>query len=92
MNRRDFPIALAASCASIAIGCESEPQPAMFTNARAVNAAMLSMDESIGGLEMAAGAFQDENWREVVPDVQVKVSDVRIRYRELRKSLGYPDA
>lgn len=92
MNRRVFPVALAASVVSAAVGCDSDPKPAVLTNVKAVDSAMLLMDETIGGLETAAGAFESDNWREVVPDVQLKVSDVRIRYRELRKALGYPDA
>ncbi len=95
MNRRLFPIALAASCVTVAIGCESEPKPsttATLLNNDDVQSAMRSLDYSIGGLESAVGGFDDDNWREVVPDVQTDTANVRDSYRRLRQALGYSDA
>lgn len=95
MNRRMFPVALAASCVTVAVGCNSEPKPsstATLTNNDEVNSAMNSLDNSIGSLESSVGTFEDENWRAVVPYVQTDTINVRDAYRRLRRALGYTDA
>jgi len=49
---------------------------------------MKSLDSAIGNLEGDVSSFDDENWREVVPNVETAATDVREAFDNLRCALG----
>jgi len=53
---------------------------------------MKSLDSAIGDLEGDVSNFDDENWREVVPDVETATTDVRDAFDSLRRALGVHDS
>ncbi len=72
MDRRAFAIA-ALSSATLVLGCDTEQKPApaaTLLNNGEVQDAMKRLASAISGLEGAVSSFDDENWREVVPEVQ----------------------
>lgn len=94
LNRRDFAIAAFASSFALA-GCDSEPKPspsATLTNNSAVHEAVKVLVDAASSLESAVGQFEDNSWREVVPEVEGASSDVASAVSRLRTALGYSDS
>ena len=63
---------------------------ATILNNGEVQDAMKPLDFAIGGLESNVGDFEDQNWREVVPEVQSAASNVRGTFDNLRRALQVP--
>jgi hypothetical protein len=94
MNRRLFALNLPVA-AGLLIGCDTEQKPShtatLLSNGE-VQDAMKAVDSAIDGLEGDVGRFDDENWRDIVPDVQAAASDVRDAFAKLRTALGVADS
>lgn len=93
MNRRQFAVSVAT--AGLLIGCDTEQKPAAtatLLNNSEVQDAMKAVDSAIDDLESNVGSFEDENWREVVPEVQSAASNVRDAFDNLRRALQVPNS
>ena len=93
MNLRKFAFSLPV--AGRLIGCDTDQKPAAtatLLNNPELKEAMKAVDSAIDGLEGDGGRFEDENWREVVPDVQSVASDVRDAFDSLRRALQVPNS
>jgi hypothetical protein len=93
MNRRQFAASL--PLAGLLIGCDTDQKPshtATLLDNSEVQDAMKSLDSAIGDLEGAVSNFDDENWREVAPDVETATTDVRVAFDSLRRALGVHDS
>jgi hypothetical protein len=76
------------------LGCDSEPKPAttatMFNNEK-VHEAVGTLDGIAGDLETDSENFGGgNNWRDVVPEVQEHIAQLRGTLDDLRVALGYP--
>jgi hypothetical protein len=93
MNRRLFALTLPA--AALFVGCDTDQKPShtatLLSNGE-VQDAMKAVDSAIGDLEGDVGRFDDENWREIVPDVQTAATDVRDAFARLRTALGVAES
>lgn len=93
MNRRQFSLTLPV--AAILVGCDTDQKPSSTStllNNNGVQQAMKSVEYAIGALEGDVGGFDDENWREVVPNVQAAAANVRDTFERLRTELGVPNS
>lgn len=93
MNRRQFAVSLSA--AGLLAGCDTDQKPAAtatLLNSSQVQDAMKAVESAIGDLESDVGRFDDENWREVVPDVESAAADVRDAFEKLRSALQVPNS
>ena len=93
MNRRQFAILIPA--AFTLVGCDTDQQPsstATLLNNSEVQNALKALDGAIDSLESDVSRFEDENWREVVPDVDTSATNVRDAFDILRKALGVSGA
>ncbi len=92
MNRRKFALATIASSVAVITGCESEPKPsptATLLNNEEVQEAIKAIDDSIAQLEDEVDNFDNENWRDVVPEVKSASDSVRVDFEKLKQALGY---
>jgi len=90
MDRRTFAFAALSSAAALA-GCDTDQKPshtATLLNNSGVQDALKSVEDAIGGLESNVSDFDDDNWREVVPEVKTSADDVRSAFENLRTALG----
>jgi hypothetical protein len=70
--------------------CESEPKPAAtLLNNEEVHRAFQHLKDASEKLNGDTDRFDDENWREVVPDVKSAAAEVSDAAAELEKALGY---
>jgi outer membrane murein-binding lipoprotein Lpp len=95
MNRRDFAVAAMTSSVLAVAGCDNDQKPARTStllNNSGVQEAMKAVEDAIGGLESNVDNFDDENWREVVPEVKTSATDVRDAFDRLRQELGVADS
>jgi hypothetical protein len=93
-RRRALLCGATASAALVLASCESEPKPsptATLANNDEVHAAVKSLVRSADNLNGAVGGFDDENWRDVVPNVKSAAADVLSAVRQLRQALGYSE-
>ncbi len=89
MNRRQFALMLPAS--ALLAGCDTDQKPnntATLLNNSGVQDALKALSDAVGGLEGDVGRFEDEDWKEVVPDVELASSSVRGAFDKLRQALG----
>jgi hypothetical protein len=90
MNRRDFA-RTALSSTALLFGCDNEQKPshtATLLNNSGVQEALKSVEDAISGLESNVDGFDNENWRDVVPEVKSAADDVRSAFEHLRQQLG----
>ena len=93
MNRRQFAIMLPVACTLI--GCDTDQKPsstATLLNNSEVQDALKALNDAIDSLEGDVGRFDEDNWREVVPDVETSATDVRNAFDNLRQALGVSDS
>jgi hypothetical protein len=90
MNRRQFAVLLPV--ASLALGCDPEPKPAVATplNNEKIQNALENLGSVIGDLEEDVDGLQHGDWRKFVPKVESTAGDIRIAYEHLRQALGLP--
>ena len=89
MDRRAFSFA-ALSCLAFILGCDTEQKPsatATLLNNRDVQDAMKRLASAISGLQGAVSSFDDENWKDVVPEVESASQDVDSAFQGLRTAL-----
>jgi len=89
MDRRAFSIA-AISSVALMVGCDTEQKPsatATLLNNSEVQTAMQRLASAISGLQGAVSGFDDEDWKEVVPEVQSASEDVGSAFQGLRSAL-----
>ena len=94
MNRRTFSLALLSS-AVIASGCDNDQKPsrtATALNNGEVQRALRTLSSAIGTLENATVQFENEDWKDVVPEVQGAAADVQSAFNSLRQALGVSDS
>lgn len=75
------------------IGCEPDQKPAAtatITNNDAIKSAMDGLDGIAGSLEEDSDNFGGGNWRDVVPEVQEHIEQLRGALSDLRAALQYP--
>jgi len=92
-NRRGVLTSLIGSAMICQIACEQEPRPsstATFLNNDEVKDAVRVLSGAVENLESKVGAFDSENWRDVVTEVRSASTDVTNALYSLRKALGYP--
>ena len=92
MNRRRFALLLPA--AAVLAGCDTDHKPdhaATLVNNSGIQNALQILSQAIATLEGDVGLFEDEDWKDVVPDVQAASSEVRDAYEKLRRALGVQD-
>ncbi len=92
MDRRHAVMAMTGAVAILSPGCESESKPdstATLFNREGVHNAMQGLVTALETLESDVDGFQTTNWREVVPEVESAVIDLRSAVEELQKELGY---
>lgn len=73
------------------VGCDSDQKPAhtaTLLDNHQVQAALQELNSSIDELQAAIGRFNDENWRDVVPDVESASSSVSSAFSSLQTALG----
>jgi hypothetical protein len=90
MNRRDFALT-AFSSTALLLGCDTEQKPshtATLLNNSGVQEALKSVEDAISSLESNVDGFDNENWRDVVPEVKSAADDVRSAFELLRHQLG----
>jgi hypothetical protein len=90
MNRRAFALT-ALSSTALLLGCDTEQKPshtATLFNNSGVQEALKSVEDAISGLESNVDGFDNENWRDVVPEVKSAADDVRSAFEHLREQLG----
>jgi hypothetical protein len=89
MNRRQFAILLPA--VSALVGCAADQKSsstATLLNSDQVREALKATDIAISELESKVGRFKQDNWRQMVPEVQSLAAEVRDTYDNLRRALG----
>jgi hypothetical protein len=94
MNRRAFSVA-AMSSAALLLGCDTDQKPAhtaTLLNNGEVQQAMQGLASAISGLQGAVSAFDTENWREAVPEVEGAASSVDSAFQRLRSALNVAGA
>ncbi len=94
MNRRNFSLALLSSAVVIA-GCDDNQKPshtATVLNNSAVQTALQNLSAAIGTLQNEAAQFDDEDWKDVVPEVQGAAENVHSAFNALRQALGVSDS
>lgn len=92
MNRRRFSILALFTPVIVITGCDSEPTPsptACFFNNDDIAKAMKRLENGINELQSQVGSFSDDDWKDVVPEVQNASSSVWELFEEVKKSLGY---
>jgi len=93
-RRKAFSV-IASGAALLALaGCDAEDKPsatATVLNNENVHEAMKSVEEALDSLESNVDDFSTTNWKEVVPEVEVSVADLRQSLNQLKKELGYSD-
>jgi hypothetical protein len=75
--------------------CDTESKPssgATLFNNEEVHAAVKAMVDAVDQLQANIGRFDDENWRDVVPDVRSAAANCGDAVTALRQALGYSDA
>ncbi len=93
MNRRKFSLALVSSVVFVS-GCDNDQKPsrtATALNNGEVQRALQTLSSAIGTLENATAQFENEDWKDVVPEVQGAASDVQSAFSGLRQALGVSD-
>jgi outer membrane murein-binding lipoprotein Lpp len=95
VNRRKFALVALTSAAAMVAGCDSEPKPdpvAMLLNNGNVHQAVQNIDDAIANLEGDVDDFDDDDWRDVVPNVKSSADEIREAFDQLKTALGYSDA
>ncbi|AXC12706.1 hypothetical protein ACPOL_3419 [Acidisarcina polymorpha] len=93
MNRRQFAACLPV--AGLLAGCDSDQRPsaaATLLNNGRVQDAMKGVESSLGDLEVNVDSFDNEDWRDVVPEIKSSVDEVREAFERLRQALGVSNA
>lgn len=93
MDRRSFSLGAAFIGIAALTGCEPDQKPsatASFTNNDKITSAMSTIDSITGDLETDSDNFGGENWRDVVPEVQEHIAQLRGAIDDLRAALEYP--
>lgn len=92
MNRRQF--ALVSIPAAVLTGCRSGTKPSreatLFHN-KAVNAAVVNMQEAVNIVDERLSGFGPENWRDALASLQTAAIRLRSDMEQLRSALGYTD-
>lgn len=94
MNRRNFTLALLSSAVVVA-GCDTDQKPshtATALNNGEVQRALQNLGAAIGTLQNEAAQFDDEDWKDVVPEVQGAAENVHGAFNALRQALGVSDS
>jgi len=94
IRRRTWLGGATASATLLLASCGSEPKPsrtATLTNNDAVHAAVGALVRSVDNLNGAVGGFDNENWRDVVPNVRSAAADVASAVQRLQQALGYSE-
>jgi hypothetical protein len=74
----------------ILTGCDSEPSTtATVFNKEEIDRAMKDVVDALDTLEGDVDEFKTTNWREVVPEVESGVADLRNAIEKLKEELGY---
>jgi hypothetical protein len=92
MNRRRFALLLPA--VGLMAACDSDQKPshsATLLNNADVQHALKALSNAISGLEGNVDRFENENWREVVPDVEISSAEVFNAFNQLESALGVKD-
>jgi hypothetical protein len=92
LTRRVFFSVGGLAAVAVAVGCDSEPKPshtATLLNNEEVHRAFSELDDAVSSLESNASDFDDENWRDVVPEVKTDADNIRDAIDSLRQTLGY---
>jgi len=92
--RRALLCGATASATLMLAGCEKAPGPsrtATLANNDEVRAAVSTLVQSVDNLTAAIGGFDNENWRDVVPNVRTAAADVVSEVQKLRQALGYSE-
>lgn len=93
MNRRQFAILLPAACALVSCDTDQKPSStATLLNNSEVQNALKELDSTIDDLQSNVGRLDDENWRDVVPDIESATTDIRDAFDSLRQALGVSDS
>jgi hypothetical protein len=93
-NRRKLMAGLSGGALLVLAGCKSEPKPdatATLLNNEEVHSAVTALFGSLSDLESDLARFDDESWRDVVPDVKNAAIGVSNAAVQLRTALGYPE-
>lgn len=93
-SRRHLLAWIALGPALALAGCDSEPTPsttATVFNKEEVHEAMKGVMDAVETLEGDVDDFRTTNWREVVPQVESGVADLRSAVDKLREELGYTE-
>jgi hypothetical protein len=90
MDRRKFGVFLPGLILLTSCGnAENKPdRAATFLNNEEVRDALTALAAAVDELESNASSFDDENWRDVVPEVQTGVTNVRDALSTLKTALG----
>ena len=88
--------ALGILCVGLTIlaGCDSESEPdttATVFNKEGVHQAMKAVIDAVEALEGDVEDFRTTSWKEVVPNVESGVGELRDAVDKLRQELGYSD-
>lgn len=80
MDRRSFSLGAAFIGMAVLSGCDPDQKPsatATLTNNDKITSAMDTIDSITGDLETDSDNFGGENWRDVVPEVQEHIAQLR---------------
>ena len=88
VSRRTVLSLAALGSSLIFVGCDSAPSGTVF-NKEEIDGAMKDLMDALETLEGDVDEFQTTNWREVVPEVERGIADLRGAIEKLRGELGY---
>ena len=84
MNRRQFAASGLIATGVLLAGCE----PARQRPSAELKSDLEVLDSAIGTLESKIGDFDQENWKDVVPEVKSAAAEVRSAFYKIREALG----
>ena len=86
LGRRELAVAALATATMLLAGCDSGKNGT--EDNKDLDAPLTALGEAIDELSGSVGRFSNEDWKEVVPDVETRAADVSNAFDYLKSILG----